>query len=208
MTEVEKAELTIRNLENIRKHILQEQAESANERGRVALSAHTGDKKARSRLDEINLAVAKFNSEFASIDAAIETAAKKLTDAKAAEAQAADKAKALQIAELNSKLKEKLDNADDAFADAIGSVLSARALLMEMRALGLLSPTDQLFRINAVTAIKTVIQQLPDPWINDFEFSRLAPSQKKQFKPLSTAWHDQVANQIAARLEETKDKAA
>jgi hypothetical protein len=58
---------------------------------------------------------------------------------------------------------------------------------MEMRALGLASPTDQLFRINIVAAIKSVIQQLPSPWINDFEFMRLSPSQKKEFKPLAGA---------------------
>ena len=76
MNDVEKAELTVRNLENIRKHILVEQSELADERGRVALSAHTGDKKSRSRLDEINIAAAKFASEFASIEAAISQASR------------------------------------------------------------------------------------------------------------------------------------
>src|SRR5258708_18317551 len=78
MTELEKAELTVTNLENIRTHLLQEQAELADERGRVALDAHTGGKKARSRLDEINVASAKFASEFASIEAAIIEANKRL----------------------------------------------------------------------------------------------------------------------------------
>lgn len=47
----------------------------------------------------------------------------------------ADRTKAEQIVVLNAKLKEELDDADDAFADAISSVLSARALLMEMHTL-------------------------------------------------------------------------
>jgi hypothetical protein len=73
---------------------------------------------------------------------------------------------------------------------------------------GTASPTDPMFRINSVTVIKTAIQLLPQPWINDFEFARLAPSQKKASRPLATAWHDQIANQIAQRLGEKKVEAA
>jgi hypothetical protein len=208
MNDIEKCELTIRNLENIRKHLLQEQAELADERGRVALGAHTGDKKSRSRLDEINVAAAKFTSEFASVEAAIVQAEKNLDAARQVEAGAADREKAKAIAALNAKLKDELANADDAFADAIGSVLSARALLMEMHALGVGSPTDPMFRINAVACIKTALQNLPQPWISDFEFSRLAPSQKKNFKPLAEGWCNQIANQIAERLPTDKKDAA
>lgn len=209
MTEVEKAIATVKTLEDARRKLIQDQAEFADERGRVALRAHTGDKKSRTRLDEINIASAKFASEFASIEAAIIEANKNLDAAQAAEAQAADRTKAEQIAALNAKLKEELDDADDAFADAISSVLSARALLMEMHTLGVTSPTDQMFRINSVAAIKTVIQLLPQPWINDFEFARLAPSQKKAFKPLAIAWRDQIANQISNQLPQpTKTEAA
>lgn len=209
MTEVEKAIATVKTLEDARRKLIQDQAELADERGRVALRAHTGDKKSRTRLDEINIASAKFASEFASIAAAIIEANKNLDAAQAAEAQAADRTKAEQIAALNAKLKEELDDADDAFADAISSVLSARALLMEMHTLGVTSPTDQMFRINSVAAIKTVIQLLPQPWINDFEFARLAPSQKKAFKPLAIAWRDQIANQISNQLPQpTKTEAA
>jgi hypothetical protein len=129
MTDVEKAELTVKTLENIRTHLLQEQAELGDERGRVALGAHTGDKKSRSRLDEINIASAKFASEFASIEAAIAEANKRLDTEHHNAKRAADRANAEQIAALNAKLKEALDDADDAFADAMASVLGARDLL-------------------------------------------------------------------------------
>src|ERR1700674_175896 len=105
MTEIEKAELTVKNLENIRKHILQEQSELADERGRGALSAHTRDKKSSSPLDEINLAVAKFASELAGIESAIVEANKNLDPPKINAALAADRANANRIAELNVKLK-------------------------------------------------------------------------------------------------------
>jgi hypothetical protein len=64
MNEVERCEITVRNLENIRTHLLHEQAELANERGRVALGAHTGDKKSRTRFDEINVAAPRLPSIF------------------------------------------------------------------------------------------------------------------------------------------------
>src|SRR5258708_27875904 len=102
MTELEKAELTVTNLENIRTHLLQEQNELADERGRVALAAHTGDKKSRSRLDEINIAAAKFASEFASVEAAIIEANKRLDIEHHNARLAADRAKAEQIAVLKT----------------------------------------------------------------------------------------------------------
>jgi hypothetical protein len=49
-------------------------------------------------------------------------------------------------------------------------------------------------------AIKTVIQMLPGPYINDFEFMRLSPGQKKSFKSLADAWSLTISNQIADRL--------
>jgi hypothetical protein len=115
-------------------------------------------------------------------------------------ARAADREKAGQIAALNVQLKEELENADDALSDAITSVLSARDLLMKMHSLGVTSPTDQMFRINSVAVLKTALQLLPQPWVNDFEFMRLSPSQKKFFRPLAAGWHDQITNQTAARL--------
>jgi small-conductance mechanosensitive channel len=208
MTEIEKCELTLKNLENIRTHLLQDQTELADERGRVALGAHTGDKKSRSRLDEINIAAAKFASEFTSIEAAIKEANARLAAAQAAEASSADKAKAEQIAALNAQLREQLHDAEDAGADFISSVLTARSILQQMHALGVTSPTDQMFKINSIIAIKTVIQNLPQNWISDFEFQRLAPSQKKEFKQLAEAWGLTIENQIAARLGENKERAA
>ena len=83
--------------------------------------------------------------------------------AQAMAAGAADIEKAKQIAALNLKLKEALDDADDAFFAAIGSVLAARTLLQDMHALGVTSPTDPMFRINSVAVIKMVLQLLPSP---------------------------------------------
>jgi chromosome segregation ATPase len=206
--EVEAAEKIVNDLEEQRECLHGRTGHLTDQRKQLAYAANVGDKSARQKLNALNSEVSHHRSDIENVEFALTEARARLAQAKAAEAQAADRANAQQIAELNAKLKDELDNADDAIADAIGSVLSARALLMEMRGRGLASPTDQLFRINAVAAIKTAIQKLPEPWINDFEFSRLAPSQKKQFKPLATAWCDQIANQLAPRLGEQQKQVA
>jgi hypothetical protein len=198
---IEKAERDLNNIEEQREALFSRAKLLSKQREAVAFAAHTGDKAAKARLADINLEDISLGSNIASVEAALIVARANLATAKAAEASAADREKVKQIAVLNAKLKEELDNADDAVADAIGSVLSARAVLMEMHTLGLSSPTDQLFRINSVAAIKSALQKLPQPWINDFEFSRLAPSQQKEFKLLANAWCDQIAARLGANKE-------
>jgi hypothetical protein len=206
--EIEKAERDLNNIEEQREALFSRAKLLSKQREQVAFAALTGDKQAKARLADINAEDIGLTSNIASVEAALTVARANLKAAQQAEASAADIEKAKQIAALNAKLKEELDNADDALADAIGSVLSARALLMEINSLGVASPTDQLFRINSVAAIKTVIQKLPSSWINDFEFSRLSPSQKKEFKPLATAWCGQIENQIATTPPKNKVEAA
>jgi outer membrane murein-binding lipoprotein Lpp len=213
MTSIEQAQKIVADLEdelealNGRSKILQKQKQE------LSYSARTGDKGAKAKLDKISVDVVTLTNDIEITESALREAKSRCGAAEQVAARAADHEKATQlaaqIAALNAKLQEELDNADDAFSDAIGSVLSARAVLMEMHTLGVItSPTDQLFRINSVAAIKTAIQKLPQPWINDFEFMRLAPSQKKEFKSLGQGWCDQIANQTAARLGATKDERA
>jgi hypothetical protein len=200
-TPIEKAERDLDNLEEQRESLFSRAKLLSKERDQIAFAALTaGDKKAKERLKDINAEDTGLAANIASVDAALTVARANLVAAQQDAAGAADIEKANRIAEMNEKLKEALGNADDAFADAIASVLDARTLLQDMQSLGVSSPTDPMFRINAVAAIKTVLQLLPQPWINDFEFMRLAPSQKKEFKSLAAGW----CNQIAARLPKSE----
>jgi hypothetical protein len=206
-TAIEKAERDLNNLEEQREALFSRAKLLSRQRDQIAFAALTaGDKQSKAKLADINAEDTGLAANIASVEAALTEARSRLETAKHGEAIAADRGKAKQIAELNAKLKEQLDDANDAFADAIESVLSARALLMEMHALGVTSPTDQLFKINAVAAIKAAIQKLPNHYVNDFEFMRLAPSQKKEFRDLAAAWCDQITNQTAARLGEPQTK--
>jgi hypothetical protein len=206
--EIEKAERDLNNLEEQREALFSRAKLLSKQREQVAFAALTGDKQAKVRLAEINAEDTSHTASIASVEAALTVARANLKAAQHGEAIAADREKAKAIAALNIKLKEELDNADDAFADAIGSLLSARAVLVEMHTLGITSPTDAMFRINSVAAIKSVIQKLPNHYINDFEFMRLAPSQKKEFRQLAIAWCDQITSQTSARLPKKTEEAA
>jgi hypothetical protein len=75
---VEQAMKVVAQLEAKREACVRAGTELHDERANVPLSAHTGDAKARKRLDEINTAVATHASELASLDAALRAAADKL----------------------------------------------------------------------------------------------------------------------------------
>jgi hypothetical protein len=89
---------------------------------------------------------------------------------------------------------------DDAVWDIGTSVTEMVGLLNDMHALGQASPTSEQFRVNGTMALKSMLQELPQLWVNDFDFQRLAPNQKKQFKTLVAGWSQMIENNINSRL--------
>jgi hypothetical protein len=83
---VAQAEKTVASLEDKRRALIQKATELAEERQRVSFAAHTGDAKARQRLNAINTETSMQASEMASIEAAIVEAQSRVTAAKNAEA--------------------------------------------------------------------------------------------------------------------------
>jgi chromosome segregation ATPase len=73
---VEKAEAVVAQLEQKRAACMKHGTELQDERANVALDAHTGDAKARQRLNEINSEIAVHASELASLDAAMRAGAR------------------------------------------------------------------------------------------------------------------------------------
>jgi chromosome segregation ATPase len=94
---VEKAEAVVAQLEQKRSACVRHGTELQDERANVALSAHTGDAKARKRLDEINSEIAVHSSELASLDAALGAASERLEKARQHEAQKADRQRATAL---------------------------------------------------------------------------------------------------------------
>src|SRR5258707_13398903 len=98
MTAVEKAEATIKSLQDKQKDLTARAAELAEERRHIALAAHSGaDSKARARLDKINAEHATFSSEMNSLAEAILEATDRLKAAQQDEACAQDREKGLQL---------------------------------------------------------------------------------------------------------------
>jgi chromosome segregation ATPase len=94
---VKNAEATVASLEQKRIKCVAHGTELQDERANVALAAHTGDVKARKRLDEINAALAVHSSELASLDAALRAATEQLERAREKEAQQTDRAAAAAL---------------------------------------------------------------------------------------------------------------
>ncbi|SDJ18007.1 MULTISPECIES: hypothetical protein [Bradyrhizobium] len=206
--DLEKATRDLNSIEEQREALISRAKLLNKQREAVAFAAHTGDAKAKEKLRGINLEDIGLASNIASVEAALVVARANVANAQAAEAQSADRTKAEQIAGLNAQFREQLHDAEDALADAISSVLTAKELLSQLHSLGVTSPTDPMFRINSIIAIKTALQLLPQNYISDFEFARLAPSQKRQFKQLAEAWGLTIENQIAARFGEKRKEVA
>src|SRR5258708_2434127 len=111
MTEFETAEAIVKKFEDKRQHLIQKRTELSDEKQKISFAAHSGDAKARQRLDKINSETAVFTSEFESIEAAITEANARLNVAKAAESLAVDREAAKQIAALKTAFIENGINA-------------------------------------------------------------------------------------------------
>ena len=82
------------------------------------------------------------------------------------------------------------------------SIKAMQTELAAMHAPRQRTPTSEQFRVNAIIAIKTMIQALPQSWVRDFDFPLLGPLQKKAFKDIVASWEAEIENNIAARLGE------
>ena len=208
MNDVEKAEQTISRLEDKRKQLNVRAVELADERGRIAFGALAeADPKARTRLEKIHAETATLASETSALEAALNEAASRLEIAKRNEAIAADRAAALLLKQKLAKFAALGADVDEAFDDGISSLLEMMSLLNEMHQLGQSAPTTDQFRVNGTICLKTLIQMLPTHWLNDFEFARLAPNQKKSFKSVCAGWVQMITANVAARLGEKQEAA-
>jgi hypothetical protein len=206
MTDIEKAELTIQNLENIRKRLLQQQAELADERGRVALGAHTGDKKARARLDDINSKAVAFGSEFSSIEAAISEAMKNLDAARKAEAAAADRTAALQLREAIAEFVEECNELDASLEDMAFHANAAKDKLDILHQLGASAPSSEQFRVNGAHCFKSALMKTS--WKKEFEFEHIPTHKLQSFRTLVSGWASTLMKDVERRLGEKQKEAA
>jgi hypothetical protein len=207
MTDTEKAETTIRELERKREACVVRGTELADERAAVALDAHTGNAKAAKRLAEIHSAIAMHGSELASFDAAIKAATERLRQAEAAEARDQDKVSAAALHEVVSRIGERMRKADRCFDVAVQELNAVNTELQQVHALGSAFPTQQQLAVNAVMALKTWLRQLPENWHREF-IEALPPNQRRTFAAFWERMQEPLKASIRQRLGEDEKGAA
>jgi hypothetical protein len=175
------------------------------ERDQIAFAALTAnDKRARERLKEINTEDTSLGANLASVESALVVARQNLSDAKAAEAQAADRANALALREKLKRFVELGLILDDCFADFRTAAIEMKSVLDDIHNLGQVAPTAMQFKVNCDLAFKTAIQGTPF-WSQDFP--SLGHGQKKTFRSLVESWSANIAASIERRLGSNKEAA-
>jgi len=209
MTEFEKAETIIADLEAKRAACVKRGTELADERAAVALAAHTGDAKARKRLDEINAAIASHASELASFDAALKAAGERLRQAQAAEARKHAGKTAKQLLKMANAIVQHAQSLDDANTIRVEASRAIADGLTEMRSLahglGVFVPShEQLFAM-ASRADQTATMQTP--WAREVG-EHLPPNQRRSHMSYAQSWHAAITKSIAELVGEDKQEAA
>jgi len=206
---VGKAETVIADLEAKRAACVKRGTELADERAAVALAAHTGDAKARKRLDEINAAIATHASELASFDAALKAAGERLLRAQSAEAKKRASKAAKQLLTMADAIVQHAQSLDDANAIRVEASRAIADKLTEMRSLahgiGLFVPShEQLFAM-ASRADQTATMQTP--WAREVG-EHLPPNQRRNHMSYAQSWHVAITKSVAALVGEDKQEAA
>jgi chromosome segregation ATPase len=122
MNDVEQADHVLNNLRQKRDALVAHGIELAEQRQHVAFDAHTGDAKARARLDAINREAAVHDAELRSLDCAISEANTRAERSRTAETAEKDKADALALRKTVNEIGEAMRFADSHFGKAIAAL--------------------------------------------------------------------------------------
>ena len=166
-----------RDAERVRGHSL------AQQRAEISYFAHTGDAKARAKLDKLNSESAMLDSEMRSLDCAIEEASARVEKAQAAEARAADPKKAAEMRKLVDELGQVPGYIDKHLKEAARGLLALEKGFARLRELGVAHPSDVQVRIAVVNAINTWGMTMPKNWHSELRdgMKFLAPHERRDF---------------------------
>jgi hypothetical protein len=130
-SDVDQAQKILNDLRDRRDEIAGRAARFAEERKRLAYSAHAagGDKSAQERLRKANDESITCNVALESVDAAIVEATKRLDIAERAEAQQHDRAQAIELQAFAKRFVELAEVCDDCFTDFASAAAELRTVL-------------------------------------------------------------------------------
>jgi hypothetical protein len=200
-TNVESAERVLADLQAKRDQSVADGHKLGEERARIAFQAHTGDKGARRRLDEVNLEIARLESDRSGLDSAIAEANSRVQQAQAAEASAADRQRAKQAQTVAAQIGARLKRAHASLSNGFDELAAAERELSELHALGVTHPNHAAFRVNAVLALKTLLRRLPAGWRRDFaDRIELGHSERLTLLTFWNAVQTSIDRQTASRI--------
>jgi hypothetical protein len=203
MTEVEKAQEVLADLQGQRDVLVARGHELEEQRQAIAFKAHTGSKAERAKLDEINNEALTHEYELKSLDSAIAEATRQLAAADAAQALAQEKANAKALRAVVDRFVAHALKIDETFTAMVKEATALEKTLMEIHSLGCAFPSRAQLDSLGARALGTAI--MGTPWRKDFE--HLAPSARQYFPTLVRQWCERIeANHIAPKIGDLKIK--
>jgi hypothetical protein len=185
MSDIERAEKTLRDLRAKREAAVARGHSLGEERTQLAFGAHAlGDTKSKKRLDEINRESALHESELRSLDCAISEAAERVKAAQAVEARKAERARAGAQRAAFERLKLAGQTLDDALAVLVGAGAEIHAAVDTLHVAGWNHPSGQQLLTFGERAIRSAVQQTI--WSRCVE--RLAPNERVSFSHVISQW--------------------
>jgi chromosome segregation ATPase len=181
MSEIQKAERTLSDLQAKRARLSARGVGIGNERANIAYQAHTaGDAKTEKRLAELHREAAEYESQIAGLDAAIKTASEKLAQAKQDEASRADREVAKQLRKTVAEFSAAAELADARAMEFIAACQALEEAGAAMSSQGL--PPSGQQRISFFSrAVFTFLLNLPAAWRRQGDFPVLMHNERRTF---------------------------
>jgi hypothetical protein len=211
---VESAEQVLAALEQDRRQLVSARAADDAEMSKHAYQSHVLHELGATRsLDEISKRAMGRDQRLRELDCAIFEARERLADAKAAEAWAADQARAAEARKLTKELGDCFPYLDRKLAEAANALIAIHDGVQKLHAAGFQFPSDSQLRLGVATILQTWAHRLPRSWHDQLRdgFEFLAPGRRQTAVEYWAKIQASIDNQINQRLDKTeqpKERAA
>ena len=172
-TPLEKAEQMLAGLDAALLRLQAKGVELGDERANIALSAHTGDKDARKKLDQLNIQISTHQSEVESLRIAVTMQEKAVAAAKAEEQRAEDREAALKLRNQYKRFVKLADVADEHLRSFVAAAGEIKKTVDAIHAIQTgAAPSGQQLLVFGEMAVRAAVMQTM--WSRSVEF--LAPN--------------------------------
>jgi hypothetical protein len=195
VTALEAATVVLADLDSKLIRLKQRGVELGDERQSLALAAHTGDDKARKRLDQVNALIATHHSEVDSLHAAVKAQEKVVAQAKTDEQRAEAAVNADNLRKIIRHRKKIAAEFDTHMAKATQLLADYKQAAEAASALAPVPPTA----MQMLTFVEAVVHGYFMETFVKRGFRRLAPNERRTPTQLDASWSDPTL----ARLEAT-----